>query len=88
MFFAVKSSIIDKEPVSRVVNILVEAEAVDEENLDMVLDNRSSALRVIDAFDVPKYHYDSIKKIFYKYYSGLPFSFILSFHYYLEFLFS
>lgn len=60
-----KSSIIDKEPVQRVVNLLLEAMAAADEGLSAV--SQPAALRVIDAFVVPKFHYDPIRKIFYEY---------------------
>lgn len=62
---AVKSSIIDREPVHRVVSLLLEAEAAAaDESPDAVGGSSASALRVIDAFLVPKFRYDPIKKIF------------------------
>lgn len=70
--FSVKSSIIDREPVHRVVALLLEAEAaVDDDDVDNEATggppSSSSAIRVVDAFFVPKFRYDPIKKIFYEY---------------------
>ncbi|XP_010276251.1 PREDICTED: DNA polymerase epsilon subunit B isoform X2 [Nelumbo nucifera] len=66
---SLKSSILDKEPVQRVVNLLLEAEAAAEENPSS---SSRSALRVIDAFIVPKFCYDPIKKVFYEHTGKLP----------------
>lgn len=66
----VKSSIIDKDPVHRVVSLLLEAEAAAEDgpDIDGVTGGSSaSSIRVIDAFLVPKFRYDPIKKIFYEF---------------------
>ncbi|PKA49599.1 DNA polymerase epsilon subunit 2 [Apostasia shenzhenica] len=59
-----KSSILDKEAVRRVVNLLLEAEAA----VDPASSSASNrlALRVIDAFVIPRFRYDSIKKVFYE----------------------
>lgn len=53
-----KSSIIDKQTVQSVVSILLQADAAVDETL--------GGLGVCDAFLVPKFRYDPIKKIFYK----------------------
>jgi hypothetical protein len=63
---AVQSSILDRDAVRRVVALLVEA----EEALDAAspaATSARSALRVVDAFLVPRFHYDPIKKVFYEY---------------------
>ncbi|KAM7250097.1 hypothetical protein ACFE04_021980 [Oxalis oulophora] len=60
------SSIIDKEPVTRVIALLLEADAATEDN-PTDISNRHSQLRVIDAFLVPKFHYDPVKRQFYQY---------------------
>lgn len=60
-----KSSIIDKESVNRVISVLLQAEAAAEEDSGSV--SSHSAIRVIDAFLVPKLRYDSVKKHFYQY---------------------
>lgn len=60
-----KSSIIDQESVHRVISLLLEAEAATEEESTSV--SSHSAIRVIDAFLVPKYRYDPIKKRFHQY---------------------
>jgi len=62
---AVKSTIIDKETVHRVVSQLLEVEADVEDSSDPGT-STSSALRVVDAFDFPKYKYDTIRKQFYE----------------------
>lgn len=56
----------------RVVALLLEAEAaVDDDDVDNEAtggpSSSSSAIRVVDAFFVPKFRYDPIKKIFYEY---------------------
>lgn len=71
---AVKSSIIDKEPVHRVVSLLLKAEAAGatEDSLDNdggTAGPLGSSIRVIDVFLVPKFRYDPIKKTFYEYVS-------------------
>ncbi|KAI4326321.1 hypothetical protein MLD38_031647 [Melastoma candidum] len=68
---SLKSSILDKEPVCRVVNLLLEAEAAVDETVDGAGDS-TTAIRIVDAFLVPKFHYDSIKKIFFEHKAGLP----------------
>lgn len=60
-----KSSIIDKESVNRVTSVLLQAEAAAEGDSGSA--SNHSAIRVIDAFLVPKFRYDSIKKHFYQY---------------------
>ncbi|XP_051136673.1 DNA polymerase epsilon subunit B [Andrographis paniculata] len=70
---SLKSSILDKEPVHRVVSLLLEAEAAIEENPSGGgYLSAASALRIIDAFDFPKFRYDPIKKLFHKYTGKLP----------------
>ncbi|XP_075661101.1 DNA polymerase epsilon subunit B isoform X1 [Castanea sativa] len=75
---SLKSSIIDREPVHRVVALLLEAEAaVDGDEVDNEAtggpssSSSSSAIRVVDAFFVPKFRYDPIKKIFYEHSGSL-----------------
>ncbi|XP_061356039.1 DNA polymerase epsilon subunit B [Gastrolobium bilobum] len=68
---SLKSTIIDKEPVHRVVSLLLEAEATVEENSDASA-TAASAIRVVDAFLIPKYKYDPIRKQFYEHTSSLP----------------
>lgn len=59
-----KSSILDREAIHRVVSLLLEAEeAVDPSS--EATSNRA-ALRVIDAFVVPRFRYDPIKRVFYE----------------------
>ncbi|KAF7813463.1 DNA polymerase epsilon subunit B [Senna tora] len=67
---SLKSTVIDKEPVHRVVSLLLEAEAAVEESSDAV--GSGSVLRVVDAFLVPKFRYDAIKKQFYEHTGSLP----------------
>ncbi|XP_042039885.1 DNA polymerase epsilon subunit B-like isoform X1 [Salvia splendens] len=72
---SLKSSILDKEPVQRVVALLLEAEAAAEESPTTSGHGSAasaSALRIIDAFDFPKFRYDAIKKLFHKYSGKLP----------------
>lgn len=56
-----KSSILDKEPIQRVVSLLCEAASATDDTLGT---NTSSSFSVIDAFLIPKFRYDPIKKIF------------------------
>ncbi|XP_022731107.1 DNA polymerase epsilon subunit B isoform X1 [Durio zibethinus] len=65
---SVKSSIIDKEAVHGVISLLLEAEAAEEE---YPTSSRSS-IRVVDAFLVPKFRYDPIKKHFFQHAGSLP----------------
>nr|GMD30708.1 DNA polymerase epsilon subunit B [Ipomoea batatas]GMD33974.1 DNA polymerase epsilon subunit B [Ipomoea batatas]GMD38908.1 DNA polymerase epsilon subunit B [Ipomoea batatas] len=65
-YLSLKSAILDKHPVHKVVTLLLEAEAADEENPNSA-GSSASELRVIDAFIVPKLRYDPVKKIFYEY---------------------
>ncbi|WOH03271.1 hypothetical protein DCAR_0622752 [Daucus carota subsp. sativus] len=67
---SLKSSILDKESVSRVVSLLLEAEAAAEDTPAST--SATGALRIIDAFIVPKYRYDPIKKIFLEHTGRLP----------------
>lgn len=64
LWLAVKSSILDKESVHRVVSLLLEAEAAVEETPGAI--STRSALRIVDAFLMSKFCYDPIKKIFYE----------------------
>ncbi|KAJ4713627.1 DNA polymerase epsilon subunit [Melia azedarach] len=67
---SLKSSIIDKDSVHRVITLLLEAEAAAEEDSSSV--SSHSAIRVIDSFLVPKFRYDPIKKHFYQHKGSLP----------------
>ncbi|CAH9102228.1 unnamed protein product [Cuscuta epithymum] len=60
---SLKSAILDKEPVHKVVSLLLEAEASVEENPSSSC-SPASALRVIDAFDAPKLRYDPVRAVF------------------------
>ena len=64
-----KSSILDKEPVSRVTAALLAADDAVEEDFisNGAVSSSTSAIRVIDAFLIPKFRYDPIKKQFYEY---------------------
>lgn len=63
---AVKSAILDKETVAKVVSDLLEAAAAGDENPNTPIGFGGSALRIINVFDVPKYRYDKTKKTFYE----------------------
>ncbi|KAK8679142.1 hypothetical protein V6N13_144610 [Hibiscus sabdariffa] len=65
---SVKSSIIDKEAVHPVISLLLEAEAAGEESPS----SSHSSIRVVDAFLVPKFRYDPIKKHFFQHTGSLP----------------
>ncbi|GFP88475.1 DNA polymerase epsilon subunit 2 [Phtheirospermum japonicum] len=71
---SLKSSILDKESIHKVASLLLEADeaGVDEGPSSSGYGPAVSALRIIDAFDFPKYRYDSIKKLFHKYTGNLP----------------
>ncbi|KAL4316596.1 hypothetical protein AHAS_Ahas15G0300900 [Arachis hypogaea] len=66
-----KSTIIEKEPVHRVVSRLLQADAAVEESSDPCSAG-GSAIRVVDAFLVPKFRYDPIRKQFYEHTGSLP----------------
>ncbi|KAL3628944.1 DNA-directed DNA polymerase epsilon, subunit B [Castilleja foliolosa] len=71
---SLKSSILDKESIHKVASLLLEADeaGLDEGPSSSGYGSAVSALRIIDAFDFPKYRYDSIKKLFHKYTGSLP----------------
>ncbi|KAL3512460.1 hypothetical protein ACH5RR_025177 [Cinchona calisaya] len=70
---SLKSSILDKEAVGKVVNLLLEAEAAVEENPNSsTIGIGGSALRIINAFDIPKFRFDPVKKIFYEHTGRIP----------------
>lgn len=62
---AVQSLILDKDEVHRAVSKLLATDKVGEESPDTV--TSTSALCIINAFDIPKFRYDPIKKIFHLY---------------------
>ena len=62
---AVKSSILDRDAIRRVVSLLLEAESAVEPTASVA--SSRTALRVIDVFLVPRFRYDSIKRVFYEY---------------------
>ncbi|MBA0806578.1 hypothetical protein Gohar_022450, partial [Gossypium harknessii] len=64
----VKSSIIDKEAVHQVVSLLLDAEAAEEESPS----SSHFSIRVVDAFLIPKFRYDPIKKHFFQHAGSLP----------------
>ncbi|KAI7734824.1 hypothetical protein M8C21_027461 [Ambrosia artemisiifolia] len=66
---SLKSSVLDKESVHRVVSMLSAAENATE---DDPYTNMSTSFGVIDAFDIPKYHYDPIRKTFCQQMGRLP----------------
>ncbi|KAJ9542496.1 hypothetical protein OSB04_029002 [Centaurea solstitialis] len=66
---SLKSSILDKEPVQRVVSLLCEAGSAAEDNLST---STTSSFSVIDAFLVPKFRYDPIRKMFCEHTGRLP----------------
>ncbi|KEH26806.1 DNA polymerase epsilon subunit B [Medicago truncatula] len=68
---SLKSAIIDVEPVQRVVNLLLAADGTEETN-DMFASSSSSAIGVIDVFDIPRYKYDPIRRNFYQHPGSLP----------------
>ncbi|KAI5673983.1 hypothetical protein M9H77_14347 [Catharanthus roseus] len=71
-FLSLKSAILDKETVAKVVSDLLEAAAAGDENPNTPIGFGGSALRIINVFDVPKYRYDKTKKTFYEYAGRLP----------------
>lgn len=70
---AVKSSILDKDAVHRVISIMLASDEVGEES--PTTSTSTHALCIINAFDISKFRYDPIKKIFHLY-VFLPFIFI------------
>ncbi|CAL0323905.1 unnamed protein product [Lupinus luteus] len=69
---SLKSTIVDKELVQRLVSLLWETdEAVGETSVSFGSSSRSS-ICVVDAFDIPRFHYDPIRKQFYEHTSSLP----------------
>ncbi|KAE8732408.1 glutamate decarboxylase 5-like [Hibiscus syriacus] len=69
---SLKSSIIDKEAVHPVISLLLEAEAAEEESPSSSSSSCHSSIRVVDAFLVPKFRYDPIKKHFFQHTGSLP----------------
>ncbi|KAG1334197.1 DNA polymerase epsilon subunit B [Cocos nucifera] len=67
---SLKSSILDREAIHRVVSLLLDADAAVDPSCT-VASNRA-ALRVIDAFVIPRFRYDPIKKVFYEHTGRLP----------------
>ena len=56
-----KSSILDLEAVQRVITLVREAVSATEDNPGTSM---SSSFTVIDAFLIPKFRYDPIRKMF------------------------
>ncbi|XP_052201832.1 DNA polymerase epsilon subunit B [Diospyros lotus] len=75
---SLKSSILDHEPVHRVISLLREAEAAGgSDAVDEIPDSSSAfsssaALRIIDIFIIPKFHYDPVKKVFFEHKGRIP----------------
>ncbi|KZV40305.1 DNA polymerase epsilon subunit 2 [Dorcoceras hygrometricum] len=67
---SLKSSMLDKESVQKVVSLFLEANAA-EGLTDGGCGTAADALKIIDAFDFPKFRYDPIKKLFHQY-KGKP----------------
>ncbi|KAK7380120.1 hypothetical protein VNO78_32543 [Psophocarpus tetragonolobus] len=67
---SLNSTIIDKETVQHVVSLLLEADDAMPESSDAAA--TTSAICVIDAFLIPKYKYDTIRKQFYEHPGSLP----------------
>ncbi|KAK2992135.1 hypothetical protein RJ640_002824, partial [Escallonia rubra] len=65
---SLKSSILDKEAVCGVTSLLLEADMAANHHDPT---SSKSQLRIIDAFDFPKFHYDPIKKSFLRH-DGIP----------------
>lgn len=72
---AVKSPILEKDGVHRVISKLLAAEEAEEASPNTI--TSTTALCIIDAFDISKFRYDPIKKIFHRY-GFLPFIFIFN----------
>ncbi|ERN11104.1 hypothetical protein AMTR_s00024p00151000 [Amborella trichopoda] len=64
-----KKSVLDKEVVRPIVELLLEADAAIDTGKSC---SNEGALRIVDAFLVPKLSYDPIKKTFYEYTGNLP----------------
>ncbi|BBH04223.1 DNA polymerase epsilon subunit B2 [Prunus dulcis] len=62
----------DKETVHRIATRILGADAAINETSDGDDVIRASDLLIIDAFKVPKFRYDPIKKVFYKHTGSLP----------------
>ncbi|GAB4860583.1 DNA-directed DNA polymerase epsilon, subunit B [Ancistrocladus abbreviatus] len=67
-----KSSILDKDPIHHVVTLLLKAESADGESPNSSLSTARSAISFIDAFIIPRFRYDSIRKVFYEDTRRLP----------------
>ncbi|KAJ0496018.1 putative DNA-directed DNA polymerase [Helianthus annuus] len=59
----VKSSVLDKESVQRVTSVLLEAGSAVDDN---PYTHMSTSFSVTDAFDIPRYRYDLIRKMFWE----------------------
>ncbi|KAJ4812645.1 DNA polymerase epsilon subunit [Rhynchospora pubera] len=67
---SLKSTILDKEAVQTVIDLLLEAESAIDPTSTSV--SSRTALRVIDAFVIPRFRYDPIKNVFYEHTGKLP----------------
>ncbi|WOL20163.1 DNA polymerase epsilon subunit B [Canna indica] len=67
---SLKSSILDRDAIHRVVSLLVEADSAVDPSAPST--SNRTALRVIDAFVIPRFRYDPIKKVFYEHTGKLP----------------
>ncbi|RWW33196.1 hypothetical protein GW17_00002100 [Ensete ventricosum] len=61
---SLKSSILDREAIRRVVSLLLNADAAVAPSAAST--SSRFALRVIDAFVIPRFRYDPIKNVFYE----------------------
>ncbi|KAF5935966.1 hypothetical protein HYC85_027095 [Camellia sinensis] len=70
---SLKSSILDKEPLHRVVSLLLEADGESPNSSNSSSSSSSpAALRIIDAFLIPKFRYDPVRKIFFEHTGKIP----------------
>ncbi|KAI7982546.1 DNA polymerase epsilon subunit B [Camellia lanceoleosa] len=72
---SLKSSILDKEPLHSVVSLLLEADGESPNSSNSNSSSSSSspaALRIIDAFLIPKFRYDPVRKIFFEHTGKIP----------------
>ncbi|XP_073146716.1 DNA polymerase epsilon subunit B isoform X2 [Henckelia pumila] len=67
-----KSSVLDKEPVQKVVSLLLETNTAAEGLTGNGCESSAQPMGIIDAFDFPKFRYDPIKKLFHEYKAKPP----------------
>ncbi|KAJ0981216.1 hypothetical protein J5N97_009471 [Dioscorea zingiberensis] len=65
-----KSSILDRNTIQRVMNMLLESYSAMEPSASV--DSTRTSLKFIDVFFVPRFRYDSIKRVFYEHTGKLP----------------